>query len=270
MKGQTITLTLGEVAENHAGNQQIGTKSKTGFTKDDLLEFKDHFEAAGFDTEWVDLFKHLPEKYHGLKGVAWRGGCRTGSDTGFVLIVRNGVEYGCEANQLFEEQRALTYDKKALMRGRVVNKRARYNLCFDHDPQDADYEKGMGTIISYKDVPMLAKLHSSYSGLVEDKGYPELKVESNYYYDTAKCGIGYHGDTERSIVIGARLGTAIPLTYRWYYQKESVTDPIPVTLNHGDVYFMSEKATGNDWKKWSMVTLRHAAGCSEYTKLREK
>ena len=27
---------------------------------------------------------------------------------------------------------------------------------------------------------------------------------------------------------------------------------------------MSEKATGNDWKKSSILTLRHAAGCQKY------
>ena len=36
------------------------------------------------------------------------------------------------------------------------------------------------------------------------------------------------------------------------------------------MYFMSEKATGNDWKKSSIVTLRHAAGSSIYTTIKTK
>jgi len=151
------------------------------------------------------------------------------------------------------------------MRGKVVNKHARHNLCFDHEAQEAAYEEGKGTVVPYRDVPLLAKLREVYSEMGESKGYPELKVESNYYYDTTTCGIGYHGDTERSIVIGVRLGTTIPLVYHWWYSKEHRGEAIPVTLNHGDVYFMSEKATGNDWKKWSMVNLRHSAGCAKYT-----
>lgn len=33
------------------------------------------------------------------------------------------------------------------------------------------------------------------------------------------------------------------------------------------MYIMSEKATGYDWKKRSIYTLRHAAGCKKYLKL---
>jgi len=39
-------------------------------------------------------------------------------------------------------------------------------------------------------------------------------------------------------------------------------------LEHGDIYFMSEKATGFDWKNRKIVTLRHAAGASKYISLK--
>jgi len=38
-------------------------------------------------------------------------------------------------------------------------------------------------------------------------------------------------------------------------------------LNHGDLYIMSEKTTGFDWKKRTLITLRHAAGCEKYIKV---
>ena len=38
-------------------------------------------------------------------------------------------------------------------------------------------------------------------------------------------------------------------------------------LNTGDIYIMSEKAVGSDWRKSSMYTLRHAAGCNKYLSL---
>lgn len=268
MTGKAITLTLGEVAENHRGNQQIGVKSKKGFSKEHLREFKRQFDDAGFTTEIVDLIEYLPEEYHEMKGLTEKGKQR--EDTGFVLIVRNGIKFsGVDPDALFQEQIALEYDKKAKMYGKVCNKKARHNLCFDHKAQSAVYEEGKGTIYPYSAVPLLGKLRSVFSNMVETEGYPELKVESNLYYDVTKCGIGYHGDTERSLVIGARLGETIPLTYRWHLGKPALCDPIPVTLNHGDIYFMSEKATGNDWKKSSHVTLRHAAGCSSFTQLAE-
>ena len=41
----------------------------------------------------------------------------------------------------------------------------------------------------------------------------DLQAERNYYYDRNKCGIGYHGDSERLKVIVVRLGKTIPLCY---------------------------------------------------------
>ena len=35
----------------------------------------------------------------------------------------------------------------------------------------------------------------------------------------------------------------------------------------GDFYVMSEKTVGTDWKKKSILTLRHASGASKYVKL---
>ena len=40
-----------------------------------------------------------------------------------------------------------------------------------------------------------------------------------------------------------------------------------IQLNHGDMYIMSEKAVGNDWKLKNKPTLRHAAGAAKYTNL---
>jgi hypothetical protein len=36
------------------------------------------------------------------------------------------------------------------------------------------------------------------------------------------------------------------------------------------MYVMSEKATGNDWKKKNILTLRHAAGAEKYLTIVEK
>jgi hypothetical protein len=44
-----------------------------------------------------------------------------------------------------------------------------------------------------------------------------LPAEGNFYFDASQTGIGFHGDSERRVVIAARLGVSIPL--RW------VTDP---------------------------------------------
>lgn len=43
-----------------------------------------------------------------------------------------------------------------------------------------------------------------------------------------------------------------------------------VILNNGDIYIMSEKAVGTDWKKKNTLTLRHAAGAPKYLGFKEK
>ena len=80
----------------------------------------------------------------------------------------------------------------------------------------------------------------------------------------SKCGIGFHGDSERKKVIGVRLGASIPLHFQWFHKSKPIGERVKIMLSHGDMYVMSEKATGYDWKSSSKITLRHAAGSKKY------
>ena len=42
---------------------------------------------------------------------------------------------------------------------------------------------------------------------------------------------------------------------------------VKLLLEHGDIYVMSEKATGFDCKKRDVFTLKHAAGCAKFLKI---
>ncbi len=244
-----VTLTFGDCAENHAGMQMLGTLAERGYTKEELEEIGRNFE--GKEVELIELHKvmsaengeELPEAY--------------------VLVVRKALKNTIR-DGLMEEVKRLAWDKMAKMRGKVVNKHARYNLCFDWFDQEADYDAGKGTVINIKNLPILHKLHERISSLPNSS---DLKVEGNYYYDLRECGIGFHGDSERAKVIGVRLGGSYPLYYRWYQESKTISDPYKIVLNHGDLYVMSEKAVGQDWKKKLVPTLRHAAGAKKYTGL---
>ncbi len=251
----TITLTFGDQAENHVGMQQIGKMANSGFTRDDLSEIKKKFEEKGCICRLVRLNKNLPKEYT--------------ADDAYVLVIRGGVNALLEegADELLKEQNTLTPDKKALMYGRVVNKTARYNLCFDKKGQTPDYNKGKGRIVAFSKVPLLSKLRDELSKILENKG-DDLVVEGNYYYDVTQTGISYHGDAERLRVIGVRLGATIPLHYHWFYQSQPVGETIKFNFKHGDMYIMSEKATGNDWKLKNIPTLRHAAGAKKYLEIK--
>ncbi len=71
-------------------------------------------------------------------------------------------------------------------------------------------------------------------------------------------------------MVGVRVGASFPLRYVWYYKGNPISAPIDLMLNHGDLYIMSEKATGQDWKKKNTCTLRHAAGADKFITIKEK
>lgn len=251
----TITLTFGEVAENHARMQQIGELANSGISIDELKLAQSKFEALGCRTEYIDLNAALEASITTAKPAA-------------LLILRNGVDklLGTTADALFDEHKDLPVDKHALMYGRVVNKHARHNLCFSDADQEPDYEDGKGRIISFARLPLTSQIRAKLPDLIGPKAVG-LQAEGNYYYDISKCGIGFHGDGERRIVIAARLGASMPIHYQWFHQNKPVGNRVEAIINHGDMYIMSEKAVGTDWKTRSTYTLRHAAGCPKFLKI---
>ncbi len=245
MSNETITLTFGDVAENHNGMQALGTLASEGFDNVDLEAARNWFSCQGIETAI-----HLLNLDHVAPGTA----------PAQVLIARRGVAVWCDPDALLEELSALEWDHKALMRGRVVNKRARHNLIFGQCAQEPDYENGMGRVVPLADVPLLAGIHAALPLGETSKG---LMVEGNRYYDET-CGIGFHGDSERRKVIGVRLGATMPLDFQWHYQGERIGQRYSFSLAHGDLYVMSEKAVGYDWKRRKIPTLRHAAGADRF------
>ena len=59
------------------------------------------------------------------------------------------------------------------------------------------------------------------------------------------------------------------LHYQWFLRSKPVGARVIRILNHGDGYIMSEIATGNNWKKKKILTLRHAAGADKFTTIKE-
>ena len=186
-----------------------------------------------------------------------------------VLVWHDGVseilkEIGKMKDDLFQEQAQLEHDKKAFIYGRVVNKHARWNLCFDDVGHEPEYEEGKGRVVPYSEVPLTKYLKDSLSRYFGPKAN-DVKCEANYYYDKSKCGIGFHGDSERRKVIGIRLGATMDMHWQWFRDGVVAGDRTILPLNGGDIYIMSEKAVGTDWKSKKIYTLRHATGCEKFT-----
>lgn len=242
---ETITLTFGDCAENHRGMQEIGERAISGLDFKDLTIAKDYFESKGVVCELYRLCDHIPG---------------TVLPEAYLLVARSACDVIVDKKQLCDEQNTLERDKKAFMYGRVVNKKARHNLCFSDFDQVADYEQGKGTVVSFAKLPLLSKIRDELPRIVGTDKVHNLQCEANYYYDIKNTYIGFHGDTERKIVVAARLGASFPLHYQWFRFGNPVGELFSVVLNDGDMYFMSEKAVGFDWKKRNEFTLRHAAG----------
>lgn len=254
-RNSTVSITFGDVAENHRGMQQIGNLASEGFNLNDLSFIKNNFEKIGCVCYLYSLHDALPENM------------RKGNEA-FFLVIKNALNVMFNdvnaSNRFYEEQLCLDTDKKAFMYGRVVNKHARHNLCFSEVHQEPNYEAKQGRVYAFSEVPCLNALRQNLPFFIGQKGI-NLQAEGNYYFDQNSCGIGYHGDAERKKVIAVRLGPSIPLCFYWYQNNERISNIIPFqNLEHGDMYIMSEKTTGFDWKSKSKITLRHAAGCSKY------
>ncbi len=249
-----VTLTFGDQAENHVGMQQLGQMVPEG----QGLNLED-FQAV------QNLFPHATELFTLSNAVE-------GAPPAHVLVIRDGVNLMLmdtvhTYHDVLREQLALDWDKHAFMYGRVVNKKARWNLCYDLGrEQEPDYAARRGRIYDLMQLPSTLAMYQGMRRFLGPK-CQHLKGEGNLYNDPSRNGIGWHGDSERRIVVAARLGNGdMPIHYQWYQRHARVGPRITVPLRGGDIYMMSEKAVGTDWKKSSILTLRHATGANEFTK----
>lgn len=247
-----ICITAGEQSENHVGMNINGKGiANSGFSVDDLKKITECLDEKNVTNQLIILNDYLNEEE------------RKNSEEACVLIIRDGVNKiaNIEKEKLFSELINCEWDKHYwdIRRKKVLNKKARYNLCFGNNNKNPDYENKQGTIISYENVPLLKQWRESLKNIFGEKA-SELELEGNLYYNIKKCGIGFHGDGERKKVIACNIGSSRPIHWQWYERSEQIGERIKVDLNDGDMYIMSEKASGFDWKKKIIKTIRHAAG----------
>lgn len=296
MEGERMSLTCAPGGENNRGMEIIGRMpiKGEGFTANDIEGLGPYFEKL-MPPE-MDAEKHLcfPKvSVLDLNCLSLNDAVDElgDEDQARVLVLRDWAK-GADVD-IYKEIAPIRWDSEYLdpnkyrteivdgeevkVRGKPMNKLARTNLCFvaGREQKPAVLE-GKGTIY---DLKRMAVLNAAIERLREDiaKGLIEIGsktkviinvVEGNRYYDLKKTGIGFHGDTERVVVICLSIGGVhYPMRWQWFKDGMPVGKPIEIFLNSGDVYVMSEKAVGADWKKSSLYTLRHAAGADKYRSL---
>ena len=250
LNNETITLTFCDSGENHVGMKMLGKKvdEGEGYSLEDLERIRAFFEQNGVECE-----------LHNLK--------RDETDDAFVLIMREGAKMLANLDKLKTELTDFEWDRKYFdtRRNRVLNKHARANVCFSDESEEPDYENKKGRIVGWDAVPEVAKIREMLMNIIGEKANG-MVCEGNRYFDLKKCGIGFHGDAERRQVIGVRLGESMRMQWCWFKQSLAHGDKFEFVFNDGDMYVMSEKAVGADWKRRNIWTLRHAAGADKYLK----
>ena len=277
-KKSVITVTFGDSGENHVGNQMIGEKVQEGqgFNLEDFQKAKVIVETT--NPEAIVTIHNLKELL--IDNIGEKNTTET-ITIGMLeylpdvaLIIIENILSQELANCIETELNTLTWDTKYwdTRRQRVLNKRARSNLCFDENDQEPDYENGKGRIVSFGRLPNLEKIKTSLGNIFGEKGQ-HLIGEGNRYPDRTKNGIGFHGDAERLKVVALRLNEAdengdrgtMPICWQWFHRSKPIGNKFTLDIPHGTIYAMSEYATGFNWRKSSLYTLRHAAGGKKYT-----
>lgn len=256
MDKQRFSLTFGDAGENHIGMEMLGERLKEGegFKVEDLEGIMEVCKEKGYKCEMIDLDKDL-DKELGAK----------------VLIVREFYKKK-KIKKIFDELKGLEWDKKYFdrRRGKVLNKNARHNLVFmkGYEQKD-DYEKGQGKVYDVDKLDLMKWVKSRVERYI-NKGIDKVKskskkvdyiIEGNNYYSLDKTMIGFHGDSERRRVACVSVGGENqPMAWWWFKNSKAQCDPHIVRLNSGDLYVMSEKAVGSDWRRKKVFTLRHSFG----------
>ena len=266
-----ITATLCTPRENMYSMTKLYTGADNGITTEQLEKHAVAAEEMGFVVERVDLRA-------GVAGVPVpESALPLGTPPGqwpaaTVIILRDAVGGflqmpAAEGREVvYGELCDIRYDTKMWMdrQKKALNAHARYTSVVADCERDSTMDfDGQGVINHFRTTPFFDKLRRQVSGFLGRE--TPLISEINRYSDVKKAGIGWHGDAERALWSLVRLGPGtheMPLMFQWFHKSEPYGRIQKLNLRWGDVCFFSSKATGFDFGKPSLLTLRHAAGSS--------
>jgi alkylated DNA repair dioxygenase AlkB len=272
-----ISMTFCDRGENHTGMKGEGRLLEVGegLNKKDLIKGKKLAKKWGLECKLLHLNDLLsPEDMQRTKG---DGTIETGvAEDAYVLVIRGFVDAIMARVHktkwdLFKEMNSATWDTMYYdtRRKKVLNKRARSNNVITDRSCEANFEEKQGTLIDFKDLPLLSMIRGALYELFGEK-CKDFVAEGNRYEDggTKKHGIGWHGDAERFIVACIRLGMdpSMIMYYQWYWRNAARGKKLGIRLGAGDLYVMSEIATGHWWRSSTKFCPRHATGAPKYVK----
>ena len=258
MNQERFSLTMAPGGENNRGMEIIGRMPITG----------EGFNAKDIDRLGI-LFRKQNEKQNKNKNILVLNLNELSgneiiqnlekTNQGRILVIRNwakdaGVDTCKIYNECIQDEWDAEYldpnkyrteivdGKEVKVRGKRMNKRARKNICwaYGREQEPAVYE-GKGRIVDILKRPILnaavEKLKKQITtGLIAigSKTKVEINViEGNRYYNLKNTGIGYHGDTERVVVICLTIGGGgnYPMCWQWFNDAMPIGNNINIGLN---------------------------------------
>ena len=224
--------TVSPTAEHHAGMRIAGNLDHTPISGETATTIFEWFLSQGYEARNFNLAE--------LSGVDHCGG---------VLHIKNGAAAFCDVDQMWSTFESLPMDSQYLdtRTGKVKNKHKRSNVNAGEEAEEANINEGIGTTVAFSSTPELKKVIQGLKQFGPD--FQTLLAEGNYYHTPTKCGIGFHGDTERRWAMGVTMGKSRIIEFQAFVRSFPEGPPIRLTLDHGDIYLMYENGCGWDWKR---------------------
>lgn len=195
------------------------------------LTFSERLENSTLKGFTLKELRNIENKFkkEGIATEIWNIGNGKKVNDAYLLIIRNGTSVFLKdlytTDELLNEQKKLSTKIK---KGPVSKKR--------------------------KNEACLEGLQNNLKRFFGKKA-KDLLCERKYCRDVSIC----HGNNKRKkVLITACLGKTLLLRFRWFHKKIPFDKSRNFILNDGDIYVMSEKAIGSDWKNAIIPTLQHA------------
>jgi hypothetical protein len=174
LRSSAVTITFGDCAENHVGKHNYRSAASGLTCAQACRSWAKHLRQAAASPSMI--FVKLSAPF-----LRWAPRCRerlsqlphhitlvpqcemidlvaaaeldpSSTSPAALLIIRNGAHFASRSastEALLQEQLALRWDARALMKGRVVNKHARHNICYGDTAQEPNYEAGFGHVSDF-------------------------------------------------------------------------------------------------------------------------
>ena len=251
--GTSFTLTFSDRIGNNPNYGEIGTEAPFGFTNDDIIriyhQFSDRCELHNLKDMLPPTLQEIPDVY--------------------FLIIKNF--YNDTSNQLLQilmtnentHEGAITgvnWDTENFKNGKLKKNKQKYKLIFsdlyDGYKRNSSLQNEMCTVYNYMRIPQLLSIKYFLESILQGP----FVIEGSCFYNTKECYVPMHREKEKKKLIGLHLGNTFPINFRWYHNTIHCSTVKTIQLNHGDIYIMSELATGNSKEKLTKLFIKHSEG----------